>query len=79
MQNMPGAGSLSATNYVYGNVKPDGLTLGMPGSGIYLDQMLGRKEATFDVSKLAWIGSIDQRDLVLYMRAEAPGNPSKTS
>jgi tripartite-type tricarboxylate transporter receptor subunit TctC len=44
----------------------------MPGSGIYLDQMLGRKEATFDVQKLAWIGSIDQRDLVLYMRADAP-------
>jgi tripartite-type tricarboxylate transporter receptor subunit TctC len=72
VQNMPGAGSLSATNYVFGVAKPDGLTLGMPGSGIYLDQMLGRKEATFDVRKLAWIGSVDQRDLVLYMRAEAP-------
>jgi len=72
VQNMPGAGSLSATNYVYGVAKPDGLTLGMPGSGIYLDQLLGRKEATFDVRRLGWIGSIDQRDLVLYMRAEAP-------
>lgn len=72
VQNMPGAGSLSATNYVFGVAKPDGLTLGMPGSGIYLDQLLGRKEATFDVRKLGWIGSIDQRDLVLYMRAEAP-------
>ena len=72
VQNMPGAGSLTATNYVYGVAKPDGLTLGMPGSGIYLDQMLGRKEATFDVAKLSWIGSVDQRDLLLYMRAEAP-------
>jgi tripartite-type tricarboxylate transporter receptor subunit TctC len=72
VQNMPGAGSLIATNYVSGVVKPDGLTLGMPGSGIYLDQMLGRKEATFDVRKLPWIGSIDQRDLVLYMKADAP-------
>jgi len=72
VQNMPGAGSLSATNYVYGVAKPDGLTLGMPGSGIYLDQMLGRKEATFDVSKLHWLGSVDQRDLVLYMKADAP-------
>jgi tripartite-type tricarboxylate transporter receptor subunit TctC len=72
VQNMPGAGSLTATNYVYGAVKPDGLTLAMPGSGIYLDQMLGRKEATFDVNKLAWIGSVDQRDLVLYMKADAP-------
>jgi tripartite-type tricarboxylate transporter receptor subunit TctC len=72
VQNMPGAGSLSATNYVYGVAKPDGLTLGMPGSGIYLDQLLGRKEATFDVLKLAWLGSVDQRDLLLYMRADAP-------
>jgi tripartite-type tricarboxylate transporter receptor subunit TctC len=72
VQNMPGAGSLTSTNYVYSVAKPDGLTLGMPGSGIYLDQLLGRKEAGFDVAKLAWIGSIDQRDLVLYMKADAP-------
>ena len=71
VQNMPGAGSLTSTNYVYSVAKPDGLTLGMPGSGIYLDQLLGRKEASFDVAKLAWLGSIDQRDLVLYMRADA--------
>ena len=72
VQNMPGAGSLTTTNYVYGVAKPDGLTLGMPGSGIYLDQMLGRKEATFDVRKLNWLGSVDQRDLLLYMKADAP-------
>src|SRR5205809_4802219 len=72
VQNMPGAGSLTATNYVYSVAKADGLTLGMPGSGIYLDQMLERKEASFDVRKIAWLGSVDQRDLLLYMRAEAP-------
>ena len=72
VQNMPGAGSLSATNYIYGVAKPDGLTLGMPGSGIYLDQLLGRKEAMFDVAKFAWLGSVDQRDLVLYMKADSP-------
>ena len=72
VQNMPGAGSLTATNYVYGVAKPDGLTLGLPGSGIYLDQLLGRKEAVFDVSKLQWLASVDQRDLLLYMKADAP-------
>src|ERR687895_121348 len=71
VQNMPGAGSLTATNYVYSVAKPDGLTLGMPGSGIYLDQLLGRKEAIFDVAKLVWLGSVDQRDLVLYMKADS--------
>jgi tripartite-type tricarboxylate transporter receptor subunit TctC len=69
---MPGAGSLTATNYVHSIAKPDGLTLGMPGSGLYLDQMLGRKEATFDVTKMAWLGSVDQRDLLLYMKADTP-------
>ena len=29
VQNMPGAGSLTATNYVYGVARPDGLTLGI--------------------------------------------------
>ena len=72
VQNMPGAGSLTATNYVYGVAKPDGLTLGMIGSGIYLDQLLERKEAQFDMRKLNYIGSVDQRDLVLYMKADAP-------
>jgi tripartite-type tricarboxylate transporter receptor subunit TctC len=71
VQNMPGAGSIIATNYV-AMAKPDGLTLGKIGSGIYLDQLLGVKEAQFDVRKLNFIGSIDQRDLLMYMRADAP-------
>jgi tripartite-type tricarboxylate transporter receptor subunit TctC len=29
-QNMPGAGSVIATNHVFGVAKPDGLTIGMP-------------------------------------------------
>ncbi|MBI4524895.1 MAG: hypothetical protein HY695_13920 [Deltaproteobacteria bacterium] len=72
VQNMPGAGSLIASNYVYGVAKPDGLTLGMVSSGVYLDQLLGRKEVNYDVRKFPWIGSVDQRNLLLYMRADAP-------
>src|SRR5262245_46770116 len=72
VQNMPGAGSIIATNYVSNVVKPDGLALGMIGSGIYLDQLLGVKEAQYDVRKMPFIGSVDQRDLLLYMRADAP-------
>jgi tripartite-type tricarboxylate transporter receptor subunit TctC len=72
VQNMPGAGSIIATNYVSSVAKPDGLVLGMIGSGIYLDQLLGIKEAQFDVRKMHFIGSVDQRDLMMYMRADAP-------
>jgi len=72
VQNMPGAGSIIATNYISSVAKPDGLALGMIGSGIYLDQLLGVKEAQFDVRKMPFIGSVDQRDLLLYMRGDAP-------
>ncbi len=72
VQNMPGAGSLVATNYVYGVAKPDGLTIGFPSSAIYLDQIVGRPEVKFDVSKFAWIGSPVTEPMILYMRADTP-------
>jgi tripartite-type tricarboxylate transporter receptor subunit TctC len=36
LQNMPGAGSLTAANYVYGVAKPDGLAIGFVTPGLYL-------------------------------------------
>ena len=38
VQNMPGAGSVVATNFVYSVAKADGLTIGFPSNAIYLDQ-----------------------------------------
>src|SRR5512140_3898201 len=38
VQNMPGAGSVSAANYVWGIAKPDGLTLLAPHNNFYLGQ-----------------------------------------
>jgi len=72
VQNMPGAGSVIATNYVYNVSKPDGLTLGVPSSGLYLDQLVGRPEIKFDIRKFAWIGSPVKEPMILYMRSDAP-------
>jgi len=72
VQNMPGAGSAIAANYVYGVAKPDGLTIGMPSASVYMDQLVGRKEVKFDVRKFHWIGTEDKRYQVVYMRADAP-------
>ena len=41
-----------AMNHVYGVAKADGLTLGMPNYGVYLDQLAGRKEVRFDITKM---------------------------
>lgn len=72
VQNMPGAGSLIATNYVYNVAKPDGLTVGMVQYNIYMDQLAGRKEVQFDVRKYGWIGSPVSETVLLYMRKDAP-------
>lgn len=72
VQNMPGAGSMIAMNHVYGVAKGDGLTLVMPNYGVYLDQIAGRKEIRFDLSKMHFIGSPEKSDIILYARADAP-------
>jgi len=72
VQNMPGAGSVIATNYVYSVAKPDGLTIGFPSNGIYLDQLVGRSEVKFDIRKFGWIGSPVKEPMIFYMRSDAP-------
>jgi len=72
VQNMPGAGGLIAANHVYSVAKPDGLTLGMLSYGLYLDQLVGRKEVQYDVRKFNWIGSPEISDVLFYMRSDAP-------
>ncbi len=72
IQNMPGAGSLIAANYIYNVAKPDGLTLGAVIPAIYFDQLVGRKEVQFDWSKFTWIGSPEQNDILHFIRADTP-------
>src|SRR3954470_22360701 len=38
VQNMPGAGSAVAANYVYSAAKPDGLSIAVVNAGLYFDQ-----------------------------------------
>ncbi len=72
VQNMPGAGSLVAANYVYGVASPDGLTLGAVNPALYFDQLVGRNEVRFDWVKFSWIGSPEQNEILHYLRADTP-------
>jgi tripartite-type tricarboxylate transporter receptor subunit TctC len=72
VQIMAGAGSVIAANHVYKVAKPDGLTLGMPLNGIYVDQFVGRAEAQYDLRKFHFIGSPAVESNIFYMRADAP-------
>ncbi|MGE5218908.1 MAG: Bug family tripartite tricarboxylate transporter substrate binding protein [Chloroflexota bacterium] len=72
VQNMPGAGSATAANYVYGVAKPDGLSIAVVNAALYFDQLLGRKEVHYDWAKFGWIGSTTRSDALLYMWGAAP-------
>jgi tripartite-type tricarboxylate transporter receptor subunit TctC len=73
VQNMPGAGHVVAANYLYSQVKPDGLTIiGSVIPSLYLNQLIGRPEIKFDWAKFTWIGSPARGASQMYMRADTP-------
>jgi tripartite-type tricarboxylate transporter receptor subunit TctC len=72
VQNMPGASSVIAANYVYNLSKPDGLTVLVPINSLYLDQIVGRKEVKYDTRKFEFIGTQEKAPTMLYFRSDSP-------
>ena len=59
VQNMPGAGSLKAANYLYNVARKDGTVFGTFDRGLPMEKLLGRVEGeNFDARRFTWIGSI---------------------
>ena len=57
VDNVTGAGSLVAANYLYNNAKPDGLTIGNWNSALVFNQAMGDVNVKFDARKFGWIGA----------------------
>jgi tripartite-type tricarboxylate transporter receptor subunit TctC len=55
-QNMPGAGSLKAANYVFSVGRKDGTTIGTFARNMVISQLVGH--AKFDTREFSWIGSV---------------------
>jgi tripartite-type tricarboxylate transporter receptor subunit TctC len=72
VQNMPGASSILATNYLYKVAKPDGLTIGTFERGLPLVQLLKVEGAKFDLRKFAWIGSMAVEATIMALRTDLP-------
>ena len=71
VQNMQGAGSIKAANFVFSAAPKDGLTLGIFSIGALIDQMFGHSTTTFDATKFGWIGNMDASVGVCVVRKEA--------
>ncbi len=72
VQNMPGAGSLNMTNYVYNVAPRDGSVLGAPQNGVAFEPLFhllseGGKTARFDPLKMNWIGSSAKENFIPFV------------
>src|SRR5258708_9295468 len=57
VDNMTGAGSLVAANYLYNNAKPDGLTIANWNSALVFNPSMCDVNVKFDARKLCWVGA----------------------
>ena len=57
VENMTGAGSVIAANYMYHSAKPDGLTIGNVSSGMVTAAVLKSKGVLYDLDKFVYLGS----------------------
>jgi tripartite-type tricarboxylate transporter receptor subunit TctC len=59
-QNMPGAGSIKAANYLYSVAPKDGTQFGTFGRAVPVAPLLNAAGAAFDGTKFTWLGSISK-------------------
>jgi tripartite-type tricarboxylate transporter receptor subunit TctC len=57
VENMDGAGSVIAANYIYNKASRDGLTVGVFNAHNIFNHMMGDRSARLDGRKFGWIGT----------------------
>ena len=73
-KNMPGAGSIKATNYIY-NVGPkDGSVFAAVFNTLPVQPLVGRKGVRYDATKLGWVGSIGKHQNICTTWHKSPIN-----
>src|SRR5262245_6796616 len=79
VQNMPGAGSLRAANYLYSVAPRDGTTIGLVGSDIALIGLIAHNPSVqFDPRKFTWLGSSSSFAGDAYILMVRPGAATKS-
>ena len=72
VENMPGAGGVKATNWLFAQAPRDGTTIAMIQLTVPLAPLMGHKGAQFDPLKFNWIGSMDRAMAVCTAWHNAP-------
>ena len=72
VQNLPGAGSLTAANQIY-NVSPkDGTTMGLLQRGVFSAKFTNPQGVRFDLSKFNWVGNLSSETAVVIAWSATP-------
>ncbi len=66
VQNMDGAGSVRAANYVYASAPGDGTVIAAVDQNSPMYQLLGGAGAQFDAVRMQWLGSIANSNGIVY-------------
>ena len=72
VQNMPAAGSLTATNLLFNTAPRDGTTIGIIQRGMLLARLTSPAQAQFDLGKFNWLGSMNSETAVTLANAATP-------
>src|SRR5262245_4365753 len=70
VRNMPGAGTITASNHVATVAPKDGTALALVARGVAIEQLLGGQGVRFEPLKLNWIGSTSQEVSVIAVRTD---------
>jgi tripartite-type tricarboxylate transporter receptor subunit TctC len=57
VRNMPGAGGITAVNWLYNTAEKDGTVIGLVQNGTPLEPLFGTKAARYDATKFNWLGT----------------------
>src|SRR5216684_1953889 len=71
-QNMPGAGSLRAANYLFAVAPKDGSTIALFARGMAMQPLLDPQGIQFDGQKFNWLGSTSSEVSVVVASAASP-------
>jgi len=73
VRNMPGAGSIIATRYLYNQASKDGLTIGSIFRGAVMEPLLGDAQAAkYDPRRFAFLASANSETSLCLARGDAP-------
>ena len=70
VRNMPGAGTLTAANYVANSAPKDGTAIALIARGMLIEPLLGGQGVRFDPQALNWIGSTSHETSVAAVRSD---------